>query len=207
MREKVENVKRLAPHHLAVANIAEEAKDDPNGIIVGFPFRDYANKDDAKRAARAFQIAFSAMRSRERQKALRNAKAFNASINEGEFKGPYDHLGAYLREGPNEDRWEVRLLKTNPDPIVIEYASTGKIVKRFTPEGERWRVLKGRIIDAFFAAQKLKEKFVNPLTDEEVTFMWNYDGAEYRQLWITLTSEEPNGTPQAPQKEVAEAGE
>lgn len=191
------DIKRLAPQHEAIAEVAKAARDDPDGLIVEFPFDMYSNKEAAKRAARSFQISFSAMRSRERAQAIRASKALNGYVNEAVFKGPYDHLGAYLRE--EEDRWEVRLLKTNADPIVIRYASTREPVKQFTPEGIRWKELSSKLVSALAYAEKSKTKVVNPLTEEEATFMWNYNGEAYREIWEDYGEE-----PYAPQQEPKE---
>lgn len=194
-------IKRMAPSHEAIAEVAKKASNDPEGLIVKFYFDQYPSQEDAKRAARAFQIAFAAMRSRKRAQAMRMTKTLNGYVDEATFQGPFDHLGAYLREGPDNDRWEVRLFTANADPMVIEYASTGKVVREFTPAGRRWTALVSKVVDALTLAEKAGMKPVNVLTDEEAAFMLAYDADAYRELWVDF-GEEPYAPQQEPQERV-----
>ena len=107
----------LTPGQRKASQLAQIAKDTPNGICVRYLTKDYFNKEAAKKAARAFQVAFSVMRKKERMKVLAVAKQFDPLVNENTFIGPYDHLGAYLREW--EDRWEVQIVPEVGDLVEI----------------------------------------------------------------------------------------
>jgi hypothetical protein len=153
-----------------------------------FATQDYFNKDAAKKAARSFQIAFATMRTKQRQRAFKAAKIFE-NVQEETFQGPYDHLGAYLRE--QEDYWEVRILPETADPVTVVDALTGQPVEKLTPEYRRWKALAEGLVDAMFAAQKAKQTFTNPLSAEDTSFMWSYKPEETKVIWTDMGLEEP----------------
>lgn len=162
-----------------VRNLAERAKQRPEGLIIDYLVKDYGTLRNAHFAARAFQSAYSSMRAKARAKAYGHKDNFMSPNTE--FKGPYDYLACYKRERDDGEGYYIILAPGSGLDIAMHVRdkATGDTLDDYKPTKMRvnnlmnyWLRKAAENSTHHNLAPNKHKHFRNPWNEEEIAFMW-----------------------------------
>lgn len=167
-----------------VRQIADAALNEPEGLRIKFTVADYGSLRAAFEAARSFQQAFSAMRSRERRKAMTQHQKKYEGI-DTDFKGPYDFLACNKRVMPDGAGY---LMLLRPGAVIdfatnVESIATGKPLKEFSEEFARSNAILQFWIRKGDEATHMRVKFENPLSPDQERYFWKHQPRMAKMLY------------------------
>lgn len=170
------NTRIQTPQMSKVRDLADSALNTPDGLGVLFLTSQLGSLKAAHAAAKGLQSAFSALRARTRRSAMRlnNEAEYSRDV---KSIGPYDSLACVLSWLPEDKGCQIKLMPGSAygmDFNVVDL-STGEPFKPEDPRLNRYIYIMQKLIHEDHQKKRENRQFVNPLTEEEMSFAWSYD--------------------------------
>lgn len=165
----------LTPQMSKVRDIADEAMNTVEGVIVTFTAERYGDLVRSHAAARGLQVAFSALRSRERRIAARRGGVPDYE-RDSFVKGPYDGLACELRPMAHGKGHEIIFTPNGAYGMEFEVTDrrTGLPLERINPTEARLDFLFTKALEETHAAEKQHRARMPLFNEEEREFMWKH---------------------------------
>jgi hypothetical protein len=178
-----------------VRDYAYAAQRQQHGLELYFWTREFGSLEAANVEARSFQTLFSALRAKERRKAMFNNERKDRQERDYNFNGPLDDLTCFKRPLPNGEGFKVQLMR-NIDvfaKIEVRAIGTGELVPEFN-DAQLKRVTE--LFDAIVLAREIIPR-VWPLSAEDTNFLRELNPEAFTQLEtgfsdVPKAGEEPN---------------
>lgn len=188
------------PAQQRVRDIADHALREVDGITIWFRVSQYGSLKAANSAAIGYQTAFSAMRARERRAAQRKAGELEGLI-DGYSRGTYDKLAVSKRWLPNDEGVILVFMPDYAFGLDLEITSnkTGEPLKEEDPIINRCLAIGARFSLERARCEREKVRFNNPLTDDEMRFVWEHhpETAEFYGFALEYVAQRRGVTPES----------
>lgn len=188
------------PAQQRVRDIADQALKEPDGITIWFRTSQYGSLKAANSAALGYQQAFSAMRARARRLAQRQSGEAHDLL-DGFSHGPYDSLAVSKQWLPDDEGVTLIFLPSYAFGMDLEITSnaTGEPLAAEDPIFNRCVAIANRFGKVRRESNRDKTLFINPLTDDEMRFVWEHspDTAEFYGFGLAFVAERRGVDPEA----------
>lgn len=185
----------ITPQMQRVREIADQALQLSEGITVWFRAEQYGSHNAAKTAMIGYQSAFSSMRTRARR--LTQSQSHEAQyLLDGFVKGPYDKLACMRQEIEPNGGWKLVFTPNSSLGVDLEITdnATGKPLEAEDPMLNRCVAIGNKFLNEDSLRRRENRPFVNPLTDDEMRFVWHNrpDVAEIYGFTVEFVAERRN---------------
>lgn len=197
------------PQQARARELAEQACNSLDGIIVRFTVERCGSLQQANSAARGFQIAFCALRAKERRRAMTHVQDKWQTV-DTDVKGPYDHIACTKTELAHRQGYQILLCQATTLDFATDVvnARTGEPLVQFTVAQMRLEAIMARWSRAAYVSYSMKRAFVNPLSVEEEAEFFTLDAVTaaefYRKIGLPLPSERQGAHAHEPAPDLAD---
>lgn len=172
-----------------VRAIADQAANEPQGLEVLFTLAKHGTVENAARACRSFQVYFSSMRTKSRQREQR-ARMESTQVRDTYIAGKYDDLACHKFDLPNGEGFGLHLVKGSALDIFTDVRSreTGEPIVPLSADFAK----AGSIIILWFRALDKRNAtgvWADPLTWEDKLWIWKHDPAMAKEAGISQAQE------------------
>lgn len=178
------------PQMERVRQLVEEAKTAPDGITVWLRVEKYGSLAACKSSARSLQTTFSSLRVRARRLAQR-LKGETTEYLTSMTKGEYDDIACVVRPLPEASGYRVDFVPAYALDMDLEITdrATGEPLASEDPALNRFVMLFGKMFKEEAEAKRHGRKYLNPLSLEELQFMWAHDAEECERMNVPRPAE------------------
>ena len=166
----------ITPQMERVRQLADQAKDSREGLTIYFRVSQYGSLEACNSRARGMQSSFSALRAKTRRLAM-NMSQEPSHTRDVMTKGPYDNIACIKSTLPGGDGYSIEFIPNFLYALDLEIVdrATGEPLAAEDPNINRYAALGLKLQLSWEAAQRSKALFTNPLTPDEITFMYAHD--------------------------------